>query len=598
MNRPWHVWLLFGLCLAVVFVVMGWITVRAIEADRVRAEAQREQALSENTRQALSRMEQTLAALVVRETAQPYFWYQAFYPPEQTYTRMFNPVAKGDALVRSPLLKLDATDVLLHFQIGPDGQWTSPQIPTGNGLDIALSEEIVSDKRIEESTRRLHRLREIVNTSALLAALPKEQTPDAVALNIVYNDAPDNNKVAQSASRGSPQVQQSLDVAEQQWRQQRVVKQYKAANYLTWEYLADRDNVRLGQPLALWMGDALLFARRVTVGSQTYVQGAWLNWEEIRENLLKGVADLLPHADLVPVTEAAAAANDGRTLAQIPAKIVPGHLDLQEANGLSAYELSLIGGWVSVLLAGLAAAALLRGTLALSERRAAFVSSVTHELRTPLTTFRMYSEMLSGGMVTDEAKRRKYLATLQTEAERLTHLVENVLSYARLERNRRGGRPENLPLADLLMRTTERLGPRAAQAGMELVVDQSSPALAATVRADVAAVEQILFNLVDNACKYAQSATDRTIRVEASCEGRFAMLRVCDCGPGIAQAEARRLFRPFTKSARDAAHSAPGVGLGLALSRRLARDMGGDLRIDARHGCGGACFLLTLPLAQ
>jgi signal transduction histidine kinase len=598
MNRPWHVWLLFGLCLAVVFAVMGWITVRAIEADRVRVEAQRQQALSENTRQALSRMEQTLAALVVRETAQPYFWYQAFYPPEQTYTRMFNPVAKGDALVRSPLLTLEAKDVLLHFQIGPDGHWTSPQIPAGNSLDITQSEKIVSDERIEESGRRLARLREAVNASALLAALPQEQTPDANSLNIVYNDVPGTNMVAQSASRVSKQAQQELDVAEQQWRQQRVATQNAAMNRLNLDFLAGRDNVRLGQPLALWMGDALLFARRVTVGSQTYVQGAWLNWDEIHDSLLKGVADLLPHADLVPVTEAASAADDGRTLAQIPARIVPGHLDIQETNGLSAYELSLIGGWVSVLLAGLAAAALLRGTLALSERRAAFVSSVTHELRTPLTTFRMYSEMLADGMVTDEAKRHKYLATLQTESERLTHLVENVLSYARLERNRRGGRPENLPLADLLTRTTERLGPRAAQAGMELVVDQSSPALSATVRADVAAVEQILFNLVDNACKYAQSATDRTILVESACDDRFAMLRVCDHGPGITEAEARRLFRPFTKSARDAAHSAPGVGLGLALSRRLARDMGGDLRIDGRHGCGGACFLLTLPLAQ
>ena len=81
---------------------------------------------------------------------------------------------------------------------------------------------------------------------------------------------------------------------------------------------------------------------------------------------------------------------------------------------------------------------LLAGVVALSERRAAFVSSVTHELRTPLTTFRMYADMLARGMVPDAERRQQYLETLRTEAERLTHLVENVLSYARLERGRGG----------------------------------------------------------------------------------------------------------------------------------------------------------------
>ncbi len=72
-------------------------------------------------------------------------------------------------------------------------------------------------------------------------------------------------------------------------------------------------------------------------------------------------------------------------------------------------------------------------------------------------------------------------------------------------------------------------------------------------------------------------------------------LTVSDHGPGIDAREARRLFRPFHKSARDAAQSAPGVGLGLALSRRLARAIGGDLRA-VRTGAGGAAFCLRLPI--
>jgi signal transduction histidine kinase len=72
-------------------------------------------------------------------------------------------------------------------------------------------------------------------------------------------------------------------------------------------------------------------------------------------------------------------------------------------------------------------ALVLRGMMALSERRASFVSSVTHELRTPLATFKLYSEMLADGMVREEAKKQQYLETLTGEADRLGHLVENVL---------------------------------------------------------------------------------------------------------------------------------------------------------------------------
>jgi len=107
-------------------------------------------------------------------------------------------------------------------------------------------------------------------------------------------------------------------------------------------------------------------------------------------------------------------------------------------------------------------------------------------------------------------------------------------------------------------------------------------------------VESILFNLVDNAAKYASRAADRRIHLEARAAAGRLEIRVRDHGPGIAEPE--RLFRPFSRSAREAAGSSPGVGLGLALSRRLARAMGGDLRLD-RTVADGACFDLRLPLA-
>jgi signal transduction histidine kinase len=128
---------------------------------------------------------------------------------------------------------------------------------------------------------------------------------------------------------------------------------------------------------------------------------------------------------------------------------------------------------------------------------------------------------------------------------------------------------------------------------MSFVIEVPDPLRRVTVMTDVAAAEQILFNLVDNACKYAADAEDRRIHLQASSSGQFVGLSVRDHGPGVLPVDRRRLFRPFSKSARDAAGSAPGVGLGLALSRRLARSLRGDLYLD-RDVAGGACFVLTM----
>jgi signal transduction histidine kinase len=225
---------------------------------------------------------------------------------------------------------------------------------------------------------------------------------------------------------------------------------------------------------------------------------------------------------------------------------------------------------------------LLAGTLALDARRAAFVSAVTHELRTPLTTFKLYAEMLEEGMVPEE-KRKEYLSTLRTEANRLGYLVENVLAYAQIERGRERKPLEEVPAAELLERILPRLRERA---GTKLEVAAIPPCI---VRADRISVEQILFNLVDNAARYGGE------RVSLSCSlaKNALVISVADEGPGVAPEVERRLFEPLRKSAAEAADGAPGIGLGLALSRRLARAMGGELRYRRARG---ATFELTLPL--
>jgi len=210
----------------------------------------------------------------------------------------------------------------------------------------------------------------------------------------------------------------------------------------------------------------------------------------------------------------------------------------------------------------------------------------------------MYSEMLAEGMVKEPAQQRHYLQTLCAEANRLGHLVENVLAFARLERGRAQHRLEHLPLKSLLDRIQPRLEQRTLQAGLQFQIAAPQETLRAELNVDVGAVEQILFNLVDNACKYAgpTTTTSPSIQLNVTSHNGTLNLEICDHGPGISPADARRLFRPFSKSAQQAAHSAPGVGLGLALCRRLSRSLGGDLTLDVSHA-GGACFRLSLPVS-
>jgi K+-sensing histidine kinase KdpD len=160
---------------------------------------------------------------------------------------------------------------------------------------------------------------------------------------------------------------------------------------------------------------------------------------------------------------------------------------------------------------------------------------------------------------------------------------------------------ERVTLGELIERVQPRLVQRLDQAGMTLATAADEQGRQAVVQVDVSVVEQILFNLVDNACQYAApEARDETVHLAAlPAEGRrrFAMLRVRDHDQGLSAEAARRLFQPFSKSAVETARTAPGVGLGLALCRRLSRSLGGELRWESGVR-DGASFVLALPAAR
>jgi len=388
------------------------------------------------------------------------------------------------------------------------------------------------------------------------------------------------------------QSRASNDLANREANVQVAVQQSAMEQRGNARYVPPGVRVVEGASQPLWLGDRLLLARRVQVGNQTVVQGCWLDWQQLKSHLQGLVADVLPEVELTPLS-AIEQPLVSRVLATLPVQLSVPPPALPPV-AWTPIRVSLVVAWACLLVTALAAAMMLHSVVALSERRGAFVSAVTHELRTPLTTFRMYAEMLSAGMVPDVDQRQRYLETLRIEADRLAHLVENVLQYARLERGRPGKRREEVSLSRLLDRCQSRLADRAVQAEMKLAVELPEDCGELTLATDTSAVEQILFNLVDNACKYAASAADKRIHLTFDVQPKRVQMSVRDHGPGISAAGRRRLFQPFSKSVHEAANSAPGVGLGLALSRRLASDLGG--RLELRSPDGGGCeFVLTLP---
>jgi signal transduction histidine kinase len=573
MRRQWLLWLAFGLCVGLAAIAMTRVDIQARRLERAEAVAQRRAALEEDLQLALWRMDAELAPLVAEEGTRPYFHYSAFYPAERAYTYLLAEIQKGDVVVPSPLLTYESPRVRLHFQFDPEGKLSSPQVPMGNVRDLAEA-RYITPERLESALERLDAFQRLVRPAELAAAL--------------RDDSPEPMLIAEAPLAGGDAARSSNEF-KMRSRSTKLAQESQSQSIVT----ERTGRVRQGPLLAVWIGPALVLARRVDVEGKSYLQGCWLDWDTIRADLLGSIADLLPDPRLEPVRADDASGLTHR-LAAVPARLTAAAPLAGAVRNWSPLGLTLAIAWCGLVLAALAAALLIRVAISLSERRGAFASAVTHELRTPLTTFRLYTEMLAEGMVPDAGARRSYLERLRDEADRLGHLVENVLAYAQLERGRAADAHEMVSPADLMARIVPRLAERARRDGMELVSEPLDSG--SRLETDITVVDRILSNLVDNAAKYARGAGDRRIHVQAALNGTHLEIAVRDHGPGLPPRALKRLFRPFSKSAHDAAGSAPGIGLGLALSRRLARALGGDLELN-RNGADGACFRFTLPLA-
>ena len=226
---------------------------------------------------------------------------------------------------------------------------------------------------------------------------------------------------------------------------------------------------------------------------------------------------------------------------------------------------------------------------ALARERSQFAAAAAHELRTPLAGLQLHGDMLADGLG-DPGKVRDYARRMSEDASRLGRVVSNILGFSQLERGNLSVNAHSGALGETLCQLAERAQPALDRAGVALDVDIRRDLRA---RFDADALARIVGNLLDNAEKYARTATDRTVRLAARDRGDVVEVSVEDHGPGVT--DKTKLFRPFSRGP-SAGDGPAGLGLGLALSMSLARAMGGELAYLPRDG-GGATFVLRLPRA-
>ena len=316
-----------------------------------------------------------------------------------------------------------------------------------------------------------------------------------------------------------------------------------------------------------------------------------------------GVTLALADAEGHPVIGRPAAAGQPQAVRTAADTQLPWTLRVASAN--PSVDLAQLAGRRRLLLAGLAMMGILvlagsyftaraaARELAVARLQSDFVSAVSHEFRTPLTSMRYLTELLEGGIVSDEERRRQYYSALGRESARLHRLVESLLSFGRMEAGAieycfEAVNPSEL-VGDVVVEFQNEVSMEGRR--IELTSDDAAPA----VRADREALGRALWNLLDNAVKYSPACL--TVWVDLAREGQRVAIRVRDQGLGIPAEEQKEIFRKFVRGAAAKAASVKGTGIGLALVEHIVRAHGGEVRLESQPG-QGSTFTILLPVGD
>jgi signal transduction histidine kinase len=228
---------------------------------------------------------------------------------------------------------------------------------------------------------------------------------------------------------------------------------------------------------------------------------------------------------------------------------------------------------------------------AANHAKSEFLAMMSHELRTPLNAIGGYAELLELGIrgpVTEQ--QRADLDRIKRSQTYLLSLINDVLNFAKIESGHLQVELDDVLLADVVKGMSDFVQPQLREHGLSFTCEACPPAL--RVRADAEKVQQILLNLLSNALKFTPAGGTISLRCAATHE-RGVVITVEDTGLGIAPEKQERIFEPFVQVDRRYKREQEGIGLGLAISRELARAMGGELSVRSAEG-RGSTFELRL----
>lgn len=575
----------FGL-LGVALLVPSVLLVERALGGVVAEQEARHRAVAERV---FDEMERALSELVAREEARP---IAAWRPHGEESLR---------ALPPEPF-------VLGYFQVEADGRLTTPLPPReAAALDVVAAWFAARDGRDRPAPSRGRPLAQAPGTTVpvLDQAAPWPGTGSGTAGQAAW-------LAPAAAEGGAYQALQSLNrgASERAERTRRILADAREAERAS--AAGERDAAAALAPATAGAASAaqgvaiepfvgrlagertVLLYRSVFASEGALRQGLVLDLDRLGEWLRARGPGRVSGATLVfarepdPAASAAGAPGDHRYRHRFaePFDAVSASLALAPLGGAAGPEALYALSILLLVTASVGLLALYRTAalaMAFAERRSDFVAAVTHELRTPVTTIRLYGEMLRDGLVTAGEKRSEYHRTITAEAERLGRLVDDVLELARLEKGARPIQPRAGALAPVVEEALELLRPQGERAGFALR-GAHEPGLP-RVCFDRDALLQVIGNLVDNALRYGRHAGEGAIEVRSRRSGRRVELAVRDRGPGVARDQLPLLFEPFHRGQDERVRTTQGVGLGLALVKRLVERMGG--RVEGRNAPGG-----------
>ena len=496
-----------------------------------------------------------------------------------------------------------------HFQIDPDGVFSTPYLPAG-----ALGQVQLENKEIRESFQ--NQLKFIVRDMGIKnkGTATQDSSKNSNALDQLANEldlSKSKKKKRLRVERTSEQEQFAFNVES--------AKMDTSGLYRIFPYVGTMD-IAIESFQAKQNRKYIVFYRNVLWGEENFVQGFVVDLREY----LKSIVD-------IEISDYTAEDNHlGLAFMDSNETIIAFGIDARSAMKVFQEDLAeplnnismaiyvdnsvqkvgsdkgqiisngellfLIGGIMFLLLGGglISIYRLTQSQLDLAQKRQDFISAVSHELKTPLTTIKMRAEILQSSYnKMDDAKRMRSFDQIASESDRLTRLIQNVLDLSKLDGNRwvaniRKDRPKAV-LDDFVTMYTKNIEDH----GFSLTVSCDTDIDKVQLMMDRDAVMQILTNLVDNSLKFSRNADYKMIIIELKTEGDHVYLAVRDYGPGIPPSEMKKVFQEFYRVENEMTRTTKGTGIGLSMVKKLCTLS--NMRIEIENANPGLRTKIHFP---